>query len=266
MSRTVSIALFVAACVLGAGLQSSSAQEFGVGEIDFTGGEYKKEKFTYLILQPLEIEKDKKYPLVFFLHGAGERGNDVEKLLPHLPTQMSSPVWQNKFPCFMIIPQCRADRLWMNQHWSEKEFKPLDEKPNEQMQMAIDVLDKSLKSLPVDLNRVYLTGLSMGGFGSWELAMRRPEVFAALAPACGGGDESKAALLKDIPIWTAHGDADRVVWPDRTRRMVKAVKAAGGNVKYTEYKGVGHNSWTPFHSDPEGVIPWMFEQVRKPRK
>lgn len=266
MSRTISIVCLVTACVFGAGLQNAAAQEFGVGELDFTGGEYKNEKFTYLILQPLKIEKGEKYPLLFFLHGAGERGNDVEKLLPHLPTQMSTPEWQKKFPCFMVIPQCRPDRLWMNQHWSEKEFKPLDEKPNEQMQMAIDILDQSLKSLPVDRNRVYLTGLSMGGFGSWELAMRRPEVFAALAPVCGGGDESKAGLLKDIPIWAAHGDADGVVAPVRTRRMVEAVKAAGGNVQYTEYKGVGHNSWTPFYSNPKGVIPWMFEQVRKPRK
>lgn len=265
MSRTVWIAFFAAMSFFVAGFQSSTAQEFGIGEIEFSGGEYEKEKFTYLILQPAKIEKGKQYPLVFFLHGAGERGNDVMKLLPHLPTQMSSPEWQEKFPCYMVIPQCRADRLWMNQPWGEKEFKPLDEKPNAQMQMAIEVLQRSLETLPIDRNRVYLTGLSMGGYGSWELAMRRPELFAAVAPVCGGGDESKATSLKGIPIWTAHGDADTVVWPVRTRRMVEAIKAAGGDVKYTEYPGVGHNSWTRFYADPKGVIPWMFQQVRKPK-
>jgi len=131
------------------------------------------------------------------------------------------------------------------------------------MAMAMAVLDKSLKTLPIDKRRVYLTGLSMGGFGSWELAMRRPNLFAAVAPVCGGGDETQAARLKNIPIWAAHGDADTVVWPVRTRAMVDAIKKNGGNVEYTEYPGVGHNSWTPFYSDPEGVIPWLFRQVKK---
>ena len=129
--------------------------------------------------------------------------------------------------------------------------------------MAIAVLETSLKTLPVDKNRVYLTGLSMGGYGSWELAMRRPTVFAAVAPVCGGGDESQAARLKSLPIWAAHGDADRVVWPDRSRRMVEAVRKAGGHIRYTEYPGTGHNSWTPFYADTTGVVPWMFQQTRK---
>ena len=106
----------------------------------------------------------------------------------------------------------------------------------------------------------------MGGFGSWELAMRRPELFAAVAPVCGGGDETQAARLKNIPIWAAHGDADTVVWPVRSRTMVEAIKAVGGNVKYTEYPGVGHNSWTPFYSNPDGVLAWMFQQRKQPAK
>ena len=242
------------------------ASEFGIGEIEFSGGKYEKEKFTYLVLSPLKIEAGQKYPLLFFLHGAGERGNNVEKLLPHLPTQMSRPEWRERFPCFMVIPQCREGEQWVDQNWGEKESVPLEEKPTDQMAMAIAVLEQSLRNLPVDRSRVYLTGLSMGGFGSWELAMRRPELFAALAPVCGGGDESKVERLKDIPVWAAHGDADTVVWPIRSRRMVDAIKEAGGHVKYTEYPGVGHNSWTPFYGDPEGVIPWMFQQTRKPQE
>lgn len=243
--------------------RSLNASEFQVAEIKFSGGRYTNEVFTYLVLHPLDVEDGKKYPLLFFLHGAGERGNDVQKLLPHLPTQMAKNEWRERFPCYMVIPQCRAGEQWVAQPWSEKKSVPMAETPTEQMTMAVAVLEQSLKSLPVDRNRVYLTGLSMGGYGAWELAMRRPELFAAVAPVCGGGDETQAARLKEIPVWAAHGEADTVVWPVRSRRMVEAIREAGGNVRYTEYPGVGHNSWTPFYSNPEGVIPWMFQQVRK---
>jgi predicted peptidase len=236
--------------------------EFEVHEHRFTGGEYEDEAFKYLVLPPTKVEPGKKYPLLVFLHGAGERGTDPNKLLFHFPVQMSKPEWRNKYPCYLLVPQCRPDRLWMKHPWTDKESKPLDEKPNEQMQSAIEIVERSIKELPIDQGRVYLTGLSMGGFGSWEMAMRRPNLFAAVAPVCGGGDESRAAELKHIPIWAAHGDADGVVWVGRSRGMVEAVKAAGGSVKYTEYPGVGHNSWTPFHTTPNGVVDWMFQQKR----
>lgn len=238
--------------------------EYEVHEIAFTGGEYKNEKFRYLVLTPHGgAEKDKEYPLIFFLHGAGERGNDPRKLLPHFPTQMAKPAWREKFPCFVVVPQCRNGKQWVNVPWGDKESTPMAKEPSGDLQMAIAVLEKTLKELPVDRDRVYLTGLSMGGYGSWELAMRRPELFAAVAPVCGGGDESQAEKLKNIPVWTAHGDADRVVWPIRSRRMYDAIKKVGGNIKYTEYTGVGHNSWTQFYADAKGVVPWMLNQKRK---
>ena len=179
---------------------------------------------------------------------------------------MSKTEWLEKYPCFMVIPQCRDGEQWVEQNWNDKESAPIAETPSVQMQMAMAVLDQSLKTLPIDRSRIYLTGLSMGGFGSWELAMRRPELFAAVAPVCGGGDETQAARLKNIPIWAAHGDADTVVWPVRSRTMVEAIKAVGGNVKYTEYPGVGNNSWTPFYSNPDGVLAWMFQQRKQPAK
>jgi predicted peptidase len=239
---------------------------FEIEQIKFTGGEYKDELFRYLVLAPHDGYKaGQKYPLIFFLHGAGERGNDPKKLLPHFPTQMAKPEWRKKFPCIVVVPQCRNGKQWVNAPWGDKLFTPLAEKPSDNLQMAIAVLEKSLKTLPVDKNRVYLTGLSMGGYGSWELAMRRPELFAAVAPVCGGGDETQAAKLKNIPIWAAHGDADRVVWPIRSRNMYEAIKQAGGSIKYTEYTGVGHNSWTQFYADAKGVVPWMMEQKRNSR-
>lgn len=235
---------------------------YEVRELPFTGGKYENERFQYLLLPPKSVEPGQKYPLILFLHGAGERGNDPKNLMPHFPSQMERSEWRDKYPCFIVVPQCRNNEMWMAAPWSDKESSPLPEKPTDQLQMAIHVLEKSLKELPVDLDRVYLTGLSMGGYGSWELAMRRPELFAALAPVCGGGDESRVERLKNIPVWTAHGDKDTVVPLERSRRMVEALKKVGGEVRYTEYPGVGHNSWTPFYADPNGVVPWLFQQKR----
>jgi predicted peptidase len=238
--------------------------EFEVHSIQFTGGKYTKETFKYLVLPPAKVEADKKYPLVLFLHGAGERGsNPAKNLRMHFPAHMAKAEQRAKFPCYLVVPQCRNGAMWIDAHWSKRESSPLTNKPNDQLAMAIAVLEKSMKTLPVDKQRVYLTGLSMGGFGSWELAMRRPELFAALAPVCGGGDERQAAKIKNIPIWTAHGDADGAVWVGRTRQLVESVKKSGGNIKYTEYKGVGHNSWTPFYTDKNEVVSWMFEQRKK---
>lgn len=235
--------------------------EYEVHQIVFTGGEYEAEPFRYLLLPPHGgVEAGKTYPLILFLHGAGERGNDPQKLMPHFPTQMARPEWRERFPCFLLVPQCRDGKQWVNAPWSDQESTPLAEEPSGDLQMAMAVLEISLETLPVDRSRVYLTGLSMGGFGAWELAMRHPDLFAALAPCCGGGDESQVARLKDLPIWTAHGDADRVVWPIRSQRMVEALRKAGNDLQYTEYPGVGHNSWTPFFGDPDGVVPWLFEQ------
>lgn len=240
--------------------------EYEVRTHHFTGGAYQNEPFRYLLLSPQKIEPGRRYPLILFLHGAGERGNDPAKLHIHFPVQMAQPEWRAKYPCFVLVPQCRDEERWMGAPWSRLESSPLPEKPSDQLQMAIEILEHSLKSLPVDAERVYLTGLSMGGYGSWELAMRRPELFAAVAPVCGGGDETQAARIKSIPIWAAHGDQDTAVPVERSRRMVEAVRKAGGNIKYTEYAGVGHNSWTPFYSDPEGVLPWMFQQKRPAKK
>lgn len=263
MLRTVSV--LIGLCLLNcvATMAAELPDGFQVRSLQFTAGEYKDETFRYLVLPPTDVEPGKKYPLVLFLHGAGERGDDPHKLLPHFPSQMARPEWRRQYPCFLVVPQCREGSMWSHAAWSDRESSPLPETPTVQLQMAKAVLDRSMTELPVDRRRVYLTGLSMGGFGSWELAMRHPDIFAALAPVCGGGDETRADRLKNIPIWTAHGSADRVVWPERTRRMVDAVRKAGGTVRYTEFDGVGHNSWTPFYSQPDGVVAWMFRQ-RKP--
>ena len=114
---------------------------------------------------------------------------------------------------------------------------------------------------PVDPDRVFLTGLSMGGYGTWDLAARMPDRFAAILPICGGGDIATATRIARLPIWCFHGDADDAVPVERSRQMIAAVKAAGGKPRYSELPGVGHDSWTPAYRDP-AVLEWLFDQSR----
>jgi len=230
--------------------------------VTFTGGDYKDELFKYRLLKPAKIEPGKKYPIVLFLHGAGERGSDNSKQLQYLPTQMAQQEFQEKYPCFLIAPQCREGKQWVEVPWGDKNSVPIKE-PGSQMQVVLKILDKVTKENPVDEQRVYLTGLSMGGYGSWDLGMRMPERFAAVAPICGGGDETHAERLVGMPVWAWHSDDDNAVPVDRSRKMIEAIKKAGGEPKYTELKGVGHASWNPAYKDPQGLVPWMFEQVKK---
>jgi len=228
----------------------------------YTGGPYKDEAFRYRLMKPQKIEPGRKYPLILFLHGAGERGDDNKAQLKYLPQRMASPEYRKQYPCFLLAPQCRRGKQWSSAPWSRLKSLPMAKEPSHQMAVAIAVLRKTLQTHPVDPARVYLTGLSMGGYGSWELAMRHPEWFAAVVPICGGGDERQAARLVGVPVWAFHGDKDPAVPVERSRTMVEAIKKAGGGCKYTEYKGAGHNVWDRAYGDPDGVMPWMFRQVK----
>lgn len=221
-------------------------------------------KVHYRLLKPEKIEPGQKYPVVLSLHGAGERGSDNVKQLMYLPQQMADAQHREKFPCFLIAPQCPAGQKWANINWSAKTSEPQPEIAGP-MQDAVAMLEHVLKTYPTDPNRVYLTGLSMGGYGSWDLATRHPEWFAAVVPICGGGDERQAKKLVGIPLWAVHGDADRAVPVERSQQMIAAIKEAGGEPKYSELPGVGHNSWTPAYKDL-GVIKWMFAQKKSPAK
>lgn len=245
---------------------SSAAETFKGYEdrvIPFAGDEQKEEIFHYRLLRPAKVEPEVKYPLIVFLHGAGERGADNKSQLLYLPESMTQAERRAKFPCFVYAPQCRSEKRWVEVHWGDKQSTSMKPKPGGQMRMAIAALEQVLQTEPVDRSRVYLTGLSMGGYGSWELAARLPDLFAAVAPICGGGDEATAKVLAPVPIWAFHGDADRAVPVIRSRRMIDAIKAADGNIKYTEYPGVGHNSWGRAYHDDSGLLDWMFQQRRK---
>ena len=211
------------------------------------------------MLRPLEPRENERYPLVLYLHGADERGTDNEAQIKYLPTWMAMPELRNNYPCFLIAPQCRPDRLWVETPRAFDRAQPR-QAPGPQMQVVINILEDVIANCPVDVRRLYLTGLSMGGYGSWDLATRLAERWAAVAPICGGGDELYADRLVGVPVWAWHGSADEVVPAVKSRRMIEAIRQAGGEPRYSELSQVGHDCWTHAYTDADGVVPWMFSQ------
>ena len=234
---------------------------FAEHQVTYTGGDYQDEVFRYRLRVPSKIEPGKRYPLILFLHGAGERGDDNKKQMRHFPELWGNKAYADAYDCFVLAPQCRINKKWVAIPWSRGGSAPLPKDPSHQMKAALMALDRTIKQHPVDQDRVYLTGLSMGGYGSWYLAARFPKRFAAVAPICGSGPVNSAARLKDVPLWTWHGDQDRAVPVECSRRMVAAIRKAGGRPKYTELKGVAHNCWGKAYA-PDGVLPWMFKLRR----
>lgn len=233
-------------------------------ELSYTGGVYKDHAFKYRLMKPETLEPGKKYPLVVFLHGAGERGDDNVKSMLYLPTWLAEPPMRKQFPCFVLVPQCPNEQMWIDKHWSLEKHS-MSPEPTDELKAVVAMMHETLKGEAVDANRVYLTGLSMGGYGAWDLATRHPEWFAALVPVCGGGDESQASKLVNLPVWAWHGGMDQAVPVERSRKMIAAIKAAGGNPRYTELAYVNHNSWTPAYHTPD-LFTWMFQQRRAPQK
>jgi predicted peptidase len=221
--------------------------------------------FRYRLLRPAAVvgegREGDRHPLVLFLHGAGERGDDNVKQLKYLPTWLADPALRRRHPCYVLAPQCRMDERWVDVSWADVESTPQPATPTIDLMAAMKALDETLAREAIDPARVYLTGLSMGGYGTWDLAARQPDRFAAIMPVCGGGDDRVAARLAALPIWCFHGDADTAVAVERSRSMIAAVKAAGGRPIYSELPGVGHDSWTPAYRDGF-VLDWLFSQRR----
>ncbi len=194
----------------------------------------------YLLYLPQDYATSKKrWPLMIFLHGAGETGTDVEKVKVHGPPKIVAS--QPDFPFILVSPQTK-------QYGWKPEF-------------VKGLLDEICAKYRVDKERIYLTGLSMGGFGTWDTACKYPNLFAAIAPICGGGDPKEAAKIAKLPIWVFHGGKDTTVPIQRSQEMVDAVKAAGGDPKFTIYPEAGHDSWTQAYDDPE-LYKWLLSHKR----
>lgn len=253
-------ALFAALGLSSCMTPTTETPEFSAGSASGGGIE-----IPYRLLAPANVEEGKTYPVILFLHGAGERGSDNELQLKHFPERMVSPERMETFPCFLLAPQCPAGARWTTDGWGSKNSQRLPAEMTPPMAAAVQALLDVCKTHPVDLDRVYLTGLSMGGYGTFELATRFPDWFAAVAPVCGGGDEQSADRLVGVPLSIWHGDQDDAVPVERSRAMMAALKAmdGAGLAGYRELASVGHDAWTTAYGDA-GCLKWMFAQCRDP--
>jgi predicted peptidase len=185
-----------------------------------------------------------KWPLLLFLHGAGECGEDLNILKDYGPAKLAEE--DHEFPFICLTPQCPKGITWLDQ-----------------LQVLKQLVLATISTYDVDPDRAYVTGFSLGGFGTWALAMANPQLFAAIAPICGGGMAQWAAgILKELPVWAFHGAEDPAVPLDESQRMVDAIRKAGGQAKLTVYPGVGHDSWTRTYENPE-LYEWFLRHRRR---
>lgn len=202
----------------------------------------------------------RKYPLVIFLHGAGERGNDNEAQLKWGVMNFATDQTMKTHPAFVIAPQCPINISWSNFSRTKNNTEMfLQPSPSKTMELLISLIHQLVKTLPIDSNRIYITGLSMGGFGTFDAIERYPNLFAAAVPVCGGGDVSKASLISHIPMWIFHGAEDPAVNPILSLNMTVALTKAGAHPGFTQYPEVGHFSWIGAYSDPS-MMEWLFRQ------
>ena len=218
----------------------------------------KEDTLLYRQLFP-DYDTLRKYPLVIFLHGSGERGNDNEAQLKWGVNNFATDEMMKLHPAFVIAPQCPANKGWSNFSNTNNGKMMLQPSPSKSMEMVIELIHELMKKLPVDTNRIYITGLSMGGFGTYDAMSRYPGLFAAAVPVCGGGDVSKAPLIAHIPIWIFHGAEDAAVNPVYSLEMAEALKKAGAHPGLTIYPETGHFSWIAAYSDPM-MMEWLFRQ------
>ncbi len=205
-------------------------------------GEIKKQvHLPFLVYLPKDYDTlpHRDFPLILFLHGSGERGTPLEKVKKNgLPALLET----QDLPFVVVSPQCPADRWWDPE--------------------ALDVLlDQILASYRIDRDRIYLTGLSMGGFGTWETAIRFPDRFAAIAPVCAIGMPLRACIIQHIPVWMFHGEADPIISSNHSVEMANALRKCGAHPRLTLYPGVEHEAWIPAYSDPE-LYSWFLSHKR----
>ena len=209
----------------------------------------------YRLFKPPGYDARTNYPLVLFLHGAAGIGDDNARQfnggneVP--PLALTTDAAQAKFPSFVLAPQCPRSGSWAS----------FNDRPTEMIRLTMSALESLKREFSIDERRIYLVGVSMGGHAVWDVAVKFPKTFAAAVPICGAGDPAKAAKVVNLPIWCFHGGADTTVNVDYARRMIAALRKAGGKPKYTEYPGVGHDSYRNAFREPE-LLPWVFAQKR----
>lgn len=207
----------------------------------------------YRLFVPANYDKQKKYPLVLYLHGGGGRGDDNLKQIEggngYIVDLLIARPSQANNPSIVLVPQSPGVG-WVD-------YDSIT--PTPYLGLVFELISEIEHSYSIDIHRRYVLGQSMGGFGTFAIITMQPKMFAAAVPVCGGGDESKAKVIAHIPLWAFHGEVDQSVKVERSRNMVAALTKAGGKPKYTEYKGEGHLIWSKVVQEPE-LLPWMFSQ------
>jgi len=251
--------IFVVLVMLAAAL-TATAQETGFEKKTFTSEDGKT--LNYRLLTPDVNASGKKFPLVLFLHGAGERGNDNESHLVHGSQMFLNPVNREKYPAYVLFPQCPAEDYWaflgrphsFTAVEAEDEVTPI-------IKAVKELLDSYLENPRIDRSRVYIMGLSMGGMGTFDMVCRFPDIFAAAIPICGTADNGMLADVEGVSFRIYHGDADPVVPVECSRKAYMTLKKAGADVEYFEFPGCGHGSWNPAFSTPD-FMEWLFKQKK----
>ncbi|MGW8257029.1 MAG: carboxylesterase family protein [Thermoguttaceae bacterium] len=246
MWRSITCCVFVLIVLLSAGFAlAADAQDFLESIYTEPGTGL---QLPYQLFVPTGYDPSKEYPMVVFLHGAGESGTDNLKQINGNIDNLLAHVKMSEYSSFLLAPQTNSGWAW----WGTA--------PSDAMRMTLSVMQQLEGQYNVDQSRLYLTGLSMGGFGTWEAIWQNQGLFAAAVPICGGGDTSKAPLMVDQPIWAFHNDGDPTVPVEYSREMIAAIRAAGGDPLYTEYHSTSHNAWKMAYNEPE-LYDWMYSQA-----
>ncbi len=216
----------------------------------------------YRLLRPENFDSTKNYPLILFLHGSGERGNDNEAQLVHGASLFLRDSIRKNYPAVVIFPQCPSNSYRSNVKFENKEGKrnfsfPEKGESTIAMKMVMNLVGEMEEKYNLDKNRYYIGGLSMGGMGTFELVKRKPKMFAAAFPICGGGNTKTAKKLRRTDWWIFHGLKDDVVPPQLSQSMATAIKQKGGSVQLTLYPDANHNSWDPAFAEKQ-LMPWLF--------
>lgn len=212
----------------------------------------------YRLLKPKSMAPSTLYPLVVFFHGAGERGVDNRRPLVHVVDIFTTPANRTHHPCYVLAPQCPPGQQWVDKPWGALSH-TINPEPSTSMSLVLALIKKLEAGHPIDSQRIYVMGLSMGGYATWDIISRFHGRFAAAVPMCGGADEGQAPRLTKIPIWNFHGGRDNVVKTIRSRNIIDAIRKAGGKPRYTEYPQLGHNCWSAASREPD-LLPWLFSK------
>lgn len=251
MKRKILIPMFIALVTLFS-MSCTSSKELTKVNLGQHPQVFEKEirktvQANYLLYLPEDyLTSQKDFPLILFLHGAGERGNDVSKIEIHGPPKLIAKEGKS-FPFVIVSPQCPKEDWWTS---------------GKQLDILNAFLDNILENYRIDKDRIYLTGLSMGGYGTWSLAAAHPDRFAAIAPICGGGNTWDARRVANLPVWVFHGAKDQVVPIEKSEIMVAALEKAGGSVEFTVYPEAGHDSWTETYNNPD-LYEWFLKHSRR---